>query len=159
MSRNGTTVFNAMLVALDKFEEIIKDGIAPCVSRDESLVDTFKPTQPEHVPVSTTDQTTTALIDAISGDKDPDELDEEVLSDEVPKTLSALHDTPGDRSAATAMTQRKAQMVTCVNGVPTGTGSAEDVPTGTDGTDEVTEGTAGADEVPTGTQGDAEVPT
>ncbi|KAE9173457.1 hypothetical protein PF002_g29304 [Phytophthora fragariae] len=159
MSRNGTTVFNAMLAALDKFEEIIKDGIAPCVSRDKSLVDTFKPTQPEHVPVSMTDQTTTALIDAISGDKDPVELDEEVLSDEVPKTLSALHDTPGDRSPATAMTQRKAQMVTGVNGVSTGTGSAEDVPTGTDGTVEVTEGTADADEVPTDTQGDAEVPT
>ncbi|KAE8891602.1 hypothetical protein PF003_g24353 [Phytophthora fragariae] len=159
MSRNGTTVFNAMLAALDKFEEIIKDGIAPCVSRDKSLVDTFKPTQPEHVPVRMTDQTTTALIDAISGDKDLVELDEEVLSDEVPKTLSALHDTPGDRSPATAMTQRKAQMVTGVNGVSTGTGSAEDVPTGTDGTVEVTEGTAGADEVPTDTQGDAEVPT
>ncbi|KAE8972792.1 hypothetical protein PR003_g27389 [Phytophthora rubi] len=104
MSRNRTTVFNAMLAALDKFEEIIKDGIAPCVSRDGSLVDTFKLTRPEDVPVGTTDQTPTALIDAISGDKDPDELDEEGLSDEVPKTLFVLCDTPGDCSAATAMT-------------------------------------------------------
>ncbi|KAI9996933.1 hypothetical protein PInf_000200 [Phytophthora infestans] len=31
MSRNGTAVFNEMLAALDKFEEIIKDGVAPFV--------------------------------------------------------------------------------------------------------------------------------
>ncbi|RLN06604.1 hypothetical protein BBJ28_00002807 [Nothophytophthora sp. Chile5] len=34
MSRNGTAVFKDMLAALEKFEEIIKEGVAPFVGRD-----------------------------------------------------------------------------------------------------------------------------
>lgn len=52
MSRNGTFVFGEMMNALEKFEDIIKDGVAPFVGREGEWVDplsqlsslTFSPT-------------------------------------------------------------------------------------------------------------------
>ncbi|KAG6949592.1 hypothetical protein JG688_00014561, partial [Phytophthora aleatoria] len=39
MSRNRTSVFNEMMTALVKFEEIIKDGAVPFVGRDDHWID------------------------------------------------------------------------------------------------------------------------
>lgn len=39
MTRNGIFVFGEMMTALEKFEEIIKDGVAPFVGREGHWVD------------------------------------------------------------------------------------------------------------------------
>ncbi|OWZ13808.1 Cysteine protease [Phytophthora megakarya] len=38
MSRNGTFIFNEMVAALDKFEDIIKDVVAPLVDRETPFI-------------------------------------------------------------------------------------------------------------------------
>ncbi|KAG2788635.1 hypothetical protein PC129_g23966 [Phytophthora cactorum] len=61
MSRNGTHVFREMMTALQKFEEVIKVGVAPFVGRKETWIDPLF--QLSSLPF-TSDNTDTAGADA-----------------------------------------------------------------------------------------------
>ncbi|KAE9068564.1 hypothetical protein PF007_g27641 [Phytophthora fragariae] len=45
MSRNGTSVFREMMNALERFEDIVKDGVAPLVGREGHWMDPLSLTQ------------------------------------------------------------------------------------------------------------------
>jgi hypothetical protein len=154
MSRNGTTIFNAMLAALDKFEEIVKDGIAPYVGRDESLMDTFKATCSDDAPVTTDPAPHTVTL----GEGDSNALGEDDSCSDVPGTLPTLYDSQRNGSGATQTTQGEVQKATSVDAMPTNTGVTKGVPAGTPGADDKTVGTADAYEVTKGTEETAEVP-